>query len=207
MHVSDTRKEILGEIRRSGEISIPELTKKLNIVTNAVRGHMMLLEKESLVTYKWLRQKRGRPLKIYRLSENAEAYFPKKYDQLLDDIMKEITLLDGHHKLNEILNSISKRWANEIKAKLNLTGKPLEEILRHYVNYLNTQGYLSSLEKHDNGYKILNYNCIYRNTARKYSEICNMHPNILRELTDAKVFLETTIFDGSPCCIMNITYQ
>ncbi|MBS4061525.1 MAG: winged helix-turn-helix transcriptional regulator, partial [Bacteroidetes bacterium] len=99
MNVSGTRREILGEIKKAGEISIPELTKKLNIVTNAVRGHMVLLEKENLVVFRWLRQKRGRPLKIYKLTENAEVYFTKKYDYLLNEIIKEILQLEGTEKL------------------------------------------------------------------------------------------------------------
>lgn len=207
INMSNTRGEILGEIKKSGEISIPELTKKLNIVTNAVRGHMVLLEKENLVTYKWVRQKRGRPLKIYKLSEDAEAHFPKKYDSLLNEIIKEISLIEGPERLQQILTSMSKRWANEIKAKLRLSGISFDETLSRYVDYLNDQGYLASLQKNNHGYNILNYNCIYRNAARKNREICSIGPAILRELIDAKVSVITTIFDGSPCCIVDITWH
>lgn len=204
INVSNTRGEILGEIKKSGEISIPELTKKLNIVTNAVRGHMVLLEKENLVAYKWVRQKRGRPLKIYKLSEDAEAHFPKKYDYLLNEIIKEITYIEGSEKLQQILTSMSKRWANEIKSKLRLTGLTFDETLNRYVDYLNEQGYLASLQKNNHGYNLLNYNCIYRNTARNNREICSIVPSILQELIDAKVSVITTIFDGTPCCILDI---
>lgn len=204
MHVSDTRREILSEIKKSGEISIPELTKKLNIVTNAVRGHMVLLEKENLVAYKWFRQKRGRPLKIYKLSEDAEAHFPKKYDYFLNELIKEIIQLEGVEKFQQILKSMSKRWADEIKSKLNLTGLPFDETLNRYISYLNDQGYLASLQRSNHGYTILNYNCIYRNTARNYKELCGIVPAILKELIDAKVSLITTIHDGSPCCILDV---
>lgn len=207
VNVSDTRKEILGEIKKAGEISIPELTKKLNIVTNAVRGHMMLLEKEALVTYKWLRQKRGRPLKIYRLSENAEAYFPKKYDQLLNEIIDEIIITDGSQKFNEILTSLTKKWSDGIKEKINLASMSKEDVIKHYVDYLNGEGYLSILKKKNGSYNIYNYNCIYRNVARKHREVCNICPNILKELIGSKVEMKTTIFDESPCCIMDVTLQ
>lgn len=205
MHVSDTRREILSEIKKSGEISIPELTKKLNIVTNAVRGHMILLEKESLVTFRWLRQKRGRPLKAYKLSEIAEDHFPKKYDYLLNELMKEIKLLQGVEKFQQILDSMSKRWANELRLKLNLTGLSFDETLAAYVSYLNDKGCLAYLKKSNHGYTLLNYNCIYRNSARNHREICGIVSVILKELIDAKVSLITTVYDGSPCCIIEIS--
>lgn len=228
MNVSVTRREILGEIRKAGEISIPELTKKLNIVTNAVRGHMILLEKENLVTFKWLRQKRGRPLKIYKLSENAEVYFIKKYDYMLNEIIKEILqiegteklkfatygwgawgnkpiALDGKEKFQQILASLSRRWANEIKEKLNLSGLSFDESLKRFVGYLNDEGYLSSLEKTANGYTISNYNCIYRNASRIHREICGIVPAILKELIDAAVSVRVTIHEGSPCCILDVS--
>ncbi|MCX7913491.1 MAG: winged helix-turn-helix transcriptional regulator [Thermodesulfovibrionales bacterium] len=207
MNVSDTRREILGEIKKAGEISIPELTKKLNIVTNAVRGHMMLLEKEALVTYKWLRQKRGRPLKIYRLSETAEAYFPKRYDDLLIEIIEQIVTTEGAQRLTKVLASLSKKKADGIKERVNFAILSREEVLNCYVDYLNKEGYLSILKKSDGGYNILNYNCIYRNVARKYREICNICPEILRELTDLRVELTTTIFDESPCCKLYVAPQ
>jgi predicted ArsR family transcriptional regulator len=225
--ISGTRREILGEIKKSGETSISQLTKKLNIVTNAVRGHMVLLEKENLVTFRWLRQKKGRPLKIYKLSEDAEIYFTKKYDYLLNEIIKEIILLDGTEKLKfltydweawenapiatkgsekfqQILSSLALRWAGEIKEKLNLSGLPFDESMKRFTDYLNSEGYLTSLEKKANGYVLSNYNCIYRNTSRLYRDICGITPSIIKELTGAAVSIRTTIHDGSPCCILDI---
>jgi len=226
--ISGTRREILAEIKKSGETSISQLTKKLNIVTNAVRGHMVLLEKENLVTFRWLRQKKGRPLKIYKLSEDAEIYFTKKYDYLLNEIIKEIILLDGTEKLKfltydweawenapistkgsekfqQILSSLALRWAGEIKEKLNLSGLPFDESMKRFTDYLNTEGYLACLEKKPNGYVLSNYNCVYRNTSRLYREICGITPAIIKELTNAQVSIRTTIHDGSPCCILDIS--
>lgn len=227
--ISGTRREILGEIKKSGEISISQLTKKLNIVTNAVRGHMVLLEKENLVTFRWLRQRKGRPLKIYKLSEDAEVYFTKKYDYLLNEIIKEIILLDGTEKLKfltydwegwenapiassgiekfqQILSSLAIRWAGEIREKLNLSGVPFDQSIKLFTDYLNAEGYLASLEKKPNGYVLSNYNCVYRNTSRLYRDICGITPVIIKELTGANVTIRTTIHDGSPCCIMDISH-
>lgn len=226
--ISSTRKEILGEIKKSGEISISQLTKKLNIATNAVRGHMVLLEKENLVTFRWLRQKKGRPLKIYKLSEAAEIFFTKKYDYLLNEIIKEIILLDGTEKLKfltydweawenapivtkgsekfqQILSSLALRWAGEIREKLNLSGLSFDESMRLFTDYLNAEGYLANLEKKPNGYVLSSSNCVYRNTSRLYREVCGITPTILKELTGASVSIRTTIHDGSPCCILDIS--
>ncbi len=207
MNIAGTREEIIGEIKKAGEISIPELTKKLNIVTNAVRGHMVLLEKENLVKYRWVRQKKGRPLKIYKLREEAEVYFPKKYDYLLNELIAEISAQEGSDRFMQILNSMSKRWANQIKAKLNLNGLDIEDTIKLYVDYLNEQGYLASLEKNNHSYNISLYNCIYRNAARNHREICNINLTILKELIDAKIDLLTTVHDDSPCCIFNIMWN
>lgn len=207
MNISGTREEILGEIKKAGEISIPELTKKLNIVTNAVRGHMVLLEKENLVQYRWVRQKKGRPLKIYKLSEQAEIHFPKKYDFLLSELIDEIIEEDGIDKFKHILNSLSKKWANRFKIKQNIEGLSNEDILKSYVDYLNEQGYLASLQKTNSSYTISLYNCIYRNASRRHRELCNIKLSIIKDLVNAKVDLITTVHDDSPCCVLNVKWH
>ncbi len=228
--ISGTRGKILNEIKKSGEISISQLTKKLNIVTNAVRGHMVLLEKENLVKFRWLRQKKGRPLKIYTLSENAEVYFIKKYDYLLNEVIKEIIQLDGAEKLKfitydwealahgpiamkgserfqQILTSLALRWAGEIREKLNLSGLSFDESIKLFTDYLNTEGYLCSLEKNADTYTFFIYNCVYRNASRAHREICGIVPLILNELLDTSVAIRTTIHDGSHCCILDISHH
>lgn len=71
-----TRDKILQMLKTKGELSAKEITEFIGITSMAVRRHINTLEKEGLIESKTIRQPMGRPSAIYRLTEQAEDFFP-----------------------------------------------------------------------------------------------------------------------------------
>lgn len=202
MEIAGTRGEILTLIKKNGEITIPVLTGTLRIATNAVRGHMAILEKEGLVTFRWEKQARGRPLKIYKLSERAEGLFPKRYEQLLEELITQVELIDGPGKLRLLVDAMAKRWAQGMKAQLQ--GLPAEEALKKIVNHLDLGGMIASLKREEGYYTISVFNCIYRQISLRHREMCTIIPTLVRELTGAEATVARSIHSGDACCIYHV---
>lgn len=202
MEISGTRGEILNIIKRQGQATIPELAKKLGIAPNAVRGHMAILEKVDLVTFQWEKQKRGRTIKIYKLSERAEGKFPKRYDHLIEELIIELAAQDGPEKLQKLVRSMARRWAGGLEEQLE--GLPPEKALHKIVKHLDLGGMIASLKNEEGYYSLSVFNCVYRQTAMRHREICTIIPTLIHELTGDDVMVERSIHSGYGHCIYHI---
>ncbi len=194
-----TRGEILKLIKSRGEATVPELRRQLEIAPNAIRGHLAILEREGLIAFRWRKQPRGRPLKVYYLSEQAEGLFPKQYDQLLEELITEIAHADGAAKFQQLLEGMARRWARDLAPELKEL--PLESRLQEIARHLDLGGMMAFLEKEDAGlYNLKVFNCVYRRTSQAHREICTLIPTLIGDLTGAKVTVERSIHVGNAHC-------
>ena len=76
-------------------LSIDEMAFKLNISRNAVKQHLVILEKQQLVREAALTSTGGRPARSYTLTEKGINSFPKQYawfcNLLLNDLAAEMS--------------------------------------------------------------------------------------------------------------------
>ena len=56
----------------------------------AVRKHLNVLERDSLLTISEVRQPMGRPLLVYSLSPKAEELFPKNYEHMAVEFLHDL---------------------------------------------------------------------------------------------------------------------
>lgn len=194
-----SRGRILLALKSEGELAIPELCERLGVARNAVRGHLAGLEAEGLVAYRWQKQPRGRPLKVYRLEERAEGLFPKAYAQLLEDVIRQIEITYGHAALAGLVRELGRGWAQRVRPKLRGADPParLAELARE----LDLGGMLASLADEGDGcYALRVYNCVYRDTARQHQEICTLIPTLVTEATGGQAKVRRCICRGDAHC-------
>lgn len=198
-----TRGEILKIMKARGQVSAAELSRELGLAPNAVRGHLLILEQAGFIEHNFWKRGRGRPTKMYRLAPRSEGLFPRHYDQLLEELIKEIGLVDGQHKLAQLVKGMAERWAADLAP--NLRGLSYEEKLVAISRHLDLGGLMITLKKDDEGYhSFVVYNCVYLNTARRHREICRLIPTIIERLTGAKVTLGPTIHNGQSHCLYQV---
>src|ERR1044071_10389293 len=86
-----TRGRVVGLLRgRPGTVN--ELAEKLGLTDNAVRAHLLSLERDGLVRQSGVQRGARKPHFSYELTPEAERLFPKAYDALLNPL---ITTLKG----------------------------------------------------------------------------------------------------------------
>ncbi|HEX21467.1 MAG TPA: DeoR family transcriptional regulator, partial [Actinobacteria bacterium] len=99
---NSTRSQIVSELRKSGTLSVNELTERVGISSMGIRQHLAYLEKNGLTSQEQRRQPLGRPCAYYRLTEAAEALFPKLYAHFAAGILNDISEHEGKDKLELI---------------------------------------------------------------------------------------------------------
>src|SRR5215213_9973428 len=87
--VRGTRGVVL-QLLRGRELTADELAVRLGVTTNAARFHLAELERGGLVTQRAVRRGPRKPSSGYSLTERGEALFPKRYDALLNAVLRDL---------------------------------------------------------------------------------------------------------------------
>lgn len=129
--LSSTRGRILV-LLRDGHRTVNDLAAALNLTDNAVRAHLLSLERDGLVQQFGTRRGRRKPHAAYGLSAEAEHIFPKAYGPLLNHFMDAVsnrltpralraTMRDvGRAVARDHLNRLRRSRRERIKAALDL---------------------------------------------------------------------------------------
>jgi len=185
---SPTRDKVLGIIKREAEVTVKQLTTELEITPMAIRGHLSKLEKDQLIKVGNLKQKLGRPLQVFSLTEKGDACFPKNYGQFSVDILESLQELDDGHTLNKVVAIREGKIIQERIEYLSSAGTA-EEKMTLYTQYLDEMGYMPQLVKTNETQFILHENnCALKDIANNFSFCCSSEMNILKAVfSEAKV--------------------
>src|SRR5437762_10088109 len=84
--LASTRGRILA-LLRSENHTVNELAQDLDLTDNAVRAHLLSLERDGLIKQSGIQRGTRKPHFAYELTEEAEHLFPKAYDALLNQLI------------------------------------------------------------------------------------------------------------------------
>jgi DeoR family suf operon transcriptional repressor len=194
---------LLLSLKRTGEARAEELADALEITTSAVRQHLAALSGEGLVAHEERRGGPGRPKHVYRLTEAAEALFPKRYGDLAAELLEYVG--DSDPALVERL--FAKRRQRRIaNAKTRLAGKPFADQVAELTKILDEDGYLAAVEPMPDGsYRIVEHNCAILEVARQYGHACSSELEFIRKaLPSATVERVQHMMAGAHVCAYEV---
>src|SRR5882724_2203048 len=88
----DSTRGRIVSLLRAATRTVNELANELGLTDNAVRAHLLSLERDGLIRQSGIQRGTRKPHFAYELTEEAEQLFPKAYDALLNQL---ITVLKG----------------------------------------------------------------------------------------------------------------
>ena len=197
--LSTSRQELLLALKRAGEARAEELAQTLSITVSAVRQQLDGLAQDGLVTHREERGGRGRPKHFYRLTRQAEAFFPKAYGTLTNELLGYVTDADPD-LVEQIFERRRQRRTDQAKARL--AGKDFPARVEEMARILDEDGYLADFEAlPDGSYRITEHNCAVLDVAERYGKACSSEISFLREaLSDARVERVSHMIAGAHSC-------
>jgi DeoR family suf operon transcriptional repressor len=194
-----TRQELILRLKRVGEARAETLATALGVTVSAVRQQLEALTEDGLVTYREERSGRGRPKHLYRLTRRAEAFFPKAYGVLTNELLGYVTEADPQ-LVDEIFERRRQRRAEQAKARL--AGKDFAARVEEMARILDEDGYLADFESLPDGtYRITEHNCAVLDVAERYGKACSSEIAFLRDaLPDARVERVSHMIAGAHSC-------
>jgi DeoR family suf operon transcriptional repressor len=184
--MQQTRQQILEILHERGDATVDELVSAITerisheITAVTVRHHLDILRSEELVTAPLIRHRSspGRPQHVFGLTEKALAHFPNNYQNLADNLLKQIKATLPSMEVNVILE----RMADHMVASAGTLSPSLEARLDQVVHYLSEQGYDAAWEKCAEGFILRTRNCPYRAIAHDHGELCGMDSRLVAGL-------------------------
>ena len=84
------RRAVLYAVRRRGEATAEQVAEQLDITVSGARQHLTALAHDALVESSELpspQGRRGRRTLVYSVTDAADAYFPKAYGELTNELL------------------------------------------------------------------------------------------------------------------------
>ena len=198
-----TRRQLLEVLKRRGEARAEELAEALGVTVSAARQHLAALQASHFVAYRELKGTPGRPKHVYHLTPAAEELFPKSYDEFATDLL-EFMGEEAPDLLERMFEK--RRQARLVRTRERLAGKSFDARLAEIAVILDEDGYLTAVERLDDGsYVLQEHNCAILGVARVSQIPCTSEIDFLREaLPDATVERVAHMLGGQHRCAYRI---
>ncbi len=200
-----TRNKIMQMLKTSGELTTKEITDQLGITGMAVRRHISILEKDNLIISTTVRLPMGRPAAVYRLTDEAEDYFPKKYHAVALDLLAELEGEAGENMVNRLFDLRKSTLMQRYESKM--ANKDLEHKVAVLSDIQNENGYMATWEKSGEEFILTEYNCPISQVANKYNHACHCELNLFESLLGAQVSRTDCLAKGDKKCVYRIRPQ
>jgi predicted ArsR family transcriptional regulator len=185
---------------RGASSTVNELVEKLGLTDNAVRAHLLALERDGLVKQSGVQRGFRKPHFAYGLTTEAERLFPKAYDLLLNEL---ISVLKGRLAPNE-MEGVLRELGRSLAMRQSLNKRVgLESRAGVALKALEALGGAAKLEKEDSKLIIRSASCPLASTVAEHPEVCQLAEALIAEIVGVPV-QERCDRSGPPQCRFEI---
>lgn len=192
--LGSTRGQIVALLRRAAR-TVNELADALGLTDNAVRAHLLTLERDGLVAQEGRRRGPSKPSYAYALTPAAEALFPKADSLVLRELLATLAARLSPEELGATLRAVGARLAAG-----EATGGPPAERVARAAALLGELGGLAEVERHAGGWRIQGYGCPLAAADPAHPEACALAEQLLAHVTGLPVRERCERGARSRCC-------
>jgi predicted ArsR family transcriptional regulator len=194
-----TRGRIVKLLRGSAG-TVNELVESLGLTDNAVRAHLLALERDGLVKQSGVQRGFRKPHFAYELTPEAEHLFPKAYDTLLNQLIGVLKERLTPQELEDALRQVGRSLAAEHSAKQR---GGVEARAKNALTVLEALGGAARIQKEDGKLIIRSASCPLATSVSVHPEVCQLAEALVAEIVGVPVE-EHCDRNGPPRCSFEI---
>ena len=195
-----SRGRIVTLLRGSAK-TVNELAAELELTDNAVRAHLLSLERDGLIRQRGVQRGTRKPHFTYELTNEAESLFPKAYDALVNQLISALKGRFTPAALDEVLREVGRSLA--ANANSDRKKGDLDTRIGKALSALEAIGGAAQLEKEGDKLVIRSGSCPLASAVAEHPEVCQLTEALLAEIIGKKV-RERCDRDGPPRCAFEI---
>lgn len=200
---------LLERLKNHGPQSVRLLSRHLGMTPMGVRQHLAVLADADLVSQGGeTRQKRGRPVRLWRLTERGHARFPDHHAQMTVELIDNVREVFGETGLNRLIARWAENGCARYRRELAAVGDSLEHQLQSLVAQRSGEGYMAELRLlPDGAWLLVENHCPIRTAASSCDGICNGELALLKGLFAGSAEVERIdhLLSGARRCTYRIS--
>jgi predicted ArsR family transcriptional regulator len=202
-----TRAAIVRLLKTEGAMDSAQLAERLGLTAMAVRQHLYALQSEKFVAAEERPGAVGRPAKYWRLTPEADRFFPAAYAELSVALIDALGDAFGPSGLKRVLESRRARQ-QVIYSQRIAPDAPLEEKLQHLARVRTEEGYMAEVKREGKtSFLFIENHCPICAAASACKGFCETELDLFRRVLGADIGVERVehIVSGDRRCAYRIT--
>ena len=195
-----TRDAIARSILENGPSTASTLSKRLALTPAGIRRHLDLLVADGVLEARDSRvgstRGRGRPSKVFLMTDEGRSQFEHSYDDLAVAALKFMAAHSGDH----LVTAFAESRAEDIERKATTYLAKRTKKVDALATFLTEQGYAASVEKRGTGEEICQHHCPIAHVAAQYPQLCEAETQAFSRLLGTHVQRLATIAHGDGVC-------
>lgn len=201
---ASTRSRVARAILQHGPSTANELAHQLELTPAAVRRHLTVLLSSGHLTSREQRvyghRGRGRPAKVFALTDAGRGVFYQAYDDLAIDALGFLREVAGEKSVRDFAERFAAGIGDRFDAVRGEYAAPVQAL----VEALTAEGFVASLQPIASGVQLCQYHCPVAHVAAEFPELCEAETREFSRLLDSHVQRLATIAHGDGVCTTHI---
>ena len=201
-----TRQRVARSVLVNGPSTAAALAERLDLTPAAVRRHLDQLLDEGILEVREPRgnvvRRRGRPAKLFALTEAGRDRFDQAYDDLAVQALRFVSETGG----DEAVRAFADRRAGRIEQRFEQVrdADPRLEPAEALARALTIEGYAASVREAPVGNQLCQQHCPVSHVAHEFPELCEAETAAIGRMLGRHVQRLATIAHGDGVCTTSI---
>ncbi|MFF8828852.1 helix-turn-helix transcriptional regulator [Streptomyces sp. NPDC015131] len=204
-----TRNRVARSILDHGPSTVAELAKRLGLTQAAVRRHLDALVADDVVAAREQRvygaRTRGRPAKVFALTDCGRDAFDQSYDALAVDALRWIEENAGGEAAVAAFARARMETQAEAYREAVEAAAP-EDRAEALARALSADGYAATARNAPVGQQLCQHHCPVAHVAERYPQLCEAETEVFGRLLGTHVQRLATIAHGDGVCTTYIPH-
>ncbi|MEY4035225.1 MAG: hypothetical protein RLZZ311_402 [Actinomycetota bacterium] len=195
-----TRDAVARSVLENGPSTAVAIGERLGLTPAGVRRHLDLLIEEGVLEAKEphqaLSRGRGRPSKVFVMTDQGREKFEHSYDDLAVAALRFITAQAGPH----LVNIFAKFRADEMGRKALPILEKKKNQSAALADFLTQEGYATTVIDREFGEELCQHHCPIAHVAAEFPQLCEAETALFSNLLGTHVQRLATIAHGDGVC-------
>ncbi|MDG2013634.1 MAG: winged helix DNA-binding protein [Pirellulaceae bacterium] len=207
IRLSETDQSLLDLIRHQGSASIADLCDSLQVTATAVRQRLTRMVAADLLESVKVKQERGRPLHVYRLTPLGLRTMGENLSDLAEALWAEVTAIPDASVRQTVIEGVLQRLIKKYREQIS--GTTVTERLTSIATLFRQRRIPFVVENQDSQATLRIVGCPYPRLNDHGDEICRFEQRLVSELLDLPVALNhcQCSSSGGKCCTFSAQVQ